>query len=86
MCQRGLAAAAVVIHPSANHLVPGLYEYESACLWLEPRHQIPHPYVLPLVHALQAHLTRTTDRELLYLSAYLSKIARLESLADLNHK
>jgi hypothetical protein len=35
---------------------------------------------------LQAHLTRTTDRELLYLSAYLSKIARLDSLEGLNHK
>ena len=34
----------------------------------------------------QAHLTRTTDRELLYLSAYLTKIAALDSLASLNHK
>ena len=35
---------------------------------------------------LQAHLTRTTDRELLYLSAYLAKIAELDSLEGLNHK
>lgn len=34
----------------------------------------------------QAHLTRGTDRELLYLSAYLTKIAALESLEGLNHK
>lgn len=34
----------------------------------------------------QAHLTRTTDRELLYLSAYLSKIAQLDSLEALNHR
>lgn len=33
----------------------------------------------------KAHLRRGTDRELLYLSAYLSKIARLDSLAELNH-
>ncbi len=35
---------------------------------------------------MQAHLTRTTDRELLYLSAYLSKIAQLDSLEALNHR
>ncbi|KAL4441219.1 hypothetical protein ABPG77_011456 [Micractinium sp. CCAP 211/92] len=34
----------------------------------------------------KAHLTRTTDRELLYLSAYLSKIAQLDSLEALNHR
>ncbi|PRW57513.1 Ubiquitin-like domain-containing CTD phosphatase [Chlorella sorokiniana] len=34
----------------------------------------------------KAHLTRTTDRELLYLSAYLTKIAALDSLEGLNHK
>lgn len=34
----------------------------------------------------QAHLTRTTDRELLYLSGYLSKIAQLDSLEALNHR
>eukprot|EP00887_Chlorella_sp_A99_P002141 scaffold21.g2141.t1 len=34
----------------------------------------------------KAHLTRATDRELLYLSAYLAKIAPLESLSGLNHK
>ncbi|PSC72065.1 Ubiquitin-like domain-containing CTD phosphatase [Micractinium conductrix] len=34
----------------------------------------------------KAHLTRDTDREMLYLSAYLGKIAGLESLAELNHR
>jgi ubiquitin-like domain-containing CTD phosphatase 1 len=34
----------------------------------------------------KAHLRRGTDRELLYLSAYLSKIARLDSLAQLDHR
>lgn len=41
----------------------------------------PAPRLCP-----QAHLTRGTDRELLYLSAYLGKIAALDSLAGLNHK
>ncbi|EFN54831.1 hypothetical protein CHLNCDRAFT_134850 [Chlorella variabilis] len=34
----------------------------------------------------KAHLTRATDRELLYLTAYLQKIAALDSLAGLNHR
>ena len=34
----------------------------------------------------QAHLTRRSDRELLYLSAYFAKIAALDSLEGLNHK
>lgn len=46
----------------------------------------PHPCSLPPPLAAQAHLTRGTDRELLYLSAYLTKIAALDSLEGLNHK
>ena len=42
--------------------------------------------LLPLPPPAQAHLTRDTDRELLYLSAYLTKIAALDSLEGLNHK
>ncbi len=34
----------------------------------------------------KAHLTRDTDRELFKLKVYLLKIARLESLARLNHR
>jgi hypothetical protein len=34
----------------------------------------------------RAHLTRGTDRELLYLSAYLAKIAQLETLEGLAHR
>lgn len=34
---------------------------------------------------MQAHLTRNTDKELLYLKIYLLKIAELESLSELRH-
>lgn len=44
------------------------------------------PSLRPTTALQQAHLTRNTDRELLYLSAYLGKIASLESLEGLNHK
>ena len=45
-----------------------------------------HPPATSRAAPLQAHLNRTTDRELLYLSAYLAKIAELDSLEGLNHK
>ena len=34
---------------------------------------------------MQAHLTRGTDRELLFLKIYLLKIAELESMSELRH-
>ena len=59
---------------------------------LRPLGPLPPPSPTPLQNGLvirpfrKAHLTRGTDRELLYLSAYLAKIAELDSLAGLNHK
>ena len=35
--------------------------------------------------AAQAHQTRNTDKELLYLKLYLLKIAELDSLSTLRH-
>jgi len=68
-------------HPA--HCLEAMLRSRACSLWDSA--SPPDVIVVQDWCAAQAHLTRSTDRELLYLKLYLLKIAELDSLSTLRH-